>query len=78
MEVADGEAANGANVQQWGAYGAASHNTWRVVDAGDGYYKLYSQVGDGNTYLLDLDYGLTANGTNIQIYTDTQSDAQLF
>ena len=27
---------------------------------------------------LDLDYGKTDNGTNIGLYTDTQSDAQLF
>ena len=78
MEVAGGVAANGTNVQQWGAYSASAHNTWKAQYAGNGYYKLVSQVGDGNTYLLDLDYGNVADGTNIQIYTDTQSDAQLF
>ena len=78
MEVTGGSAANAVNVQQWGANGAAAHNTWKAKYAGDGYYKLYSQVGDGNTYLLDLNNGKAANGTNIQIYTDTQSDAQCF
>ncbi|MBQ7942426.1 MAG: RICIN domain-containing protein [Lachnospiraceae bacterium] len=78
MEVTGGSAANGTNVQQWGADGAASHNTWRVEYAGDGYYKLYSQVGDGNTYLLDIANGAATNGTNIQIYSDTNCDAQLF
>ena len=78
MEVTNGTAANGINVQQWGANEAAAHNTWKAVYAGNGYYKLYSQVGDGNTYLLDLYYGKADNGTNIQIYTDTQSDAQCF
>lgn len=78
MEVTGGAAANGTNVQQWGADGAASHNTWRAEYAGNGYYKLYSQVGDGNTYLLDIVNGKADNGTNIQIYEDTQCDAQLF
>ena len=78
MEVTGGTAANGTNVQQWGAYEAASHNTWKVKYAGNGYYKLYSQVGDGNTYLLDITNASTADGANIQIYEDTQCDAQLF
>jgi len=51
---------------------------WTLEDAGGGYYRLYSETGDGKTYLLDLDYGKTDNGTNIHLYTDTQADAQLF
>ena len=51
---------------------------WTFEDAGDGYYRLYSELGDGKTYLLDIDYGKTENGTNIGIWGDTQSDAQLF
>ena len=35
-------------------------------------------MGDGKTYLLDLDYGKVDNGTNIGIWGDTASDAQLF
>ncbi len=74
LEVADSKAAAGANVQQ----GNTGADGWTLVDAGDGYYKVYSELGDGNTYLLDLDYGKTDNGTNIGIYTDTSSDAQSF
>ncbi len=73
LEVA-GEAANGANVQQ-GTTGAAE---WTFAEAGDGYYYAYSTLGDGKTYLLDLDRGLTENGTNIGIWENTNSDAQLF
>ncbi|MEE5994251.1 MAG: RICIN domain-containing protein [Oscillospiraceae bacterium] len=51
---------------------------WTLEDAGNGYYRLYSETGDGKTYLLDLDYGKADNGTNIHLYTDTQNDAQLF
>lgn len=54
LEVANGSAEAGANLQQWGADGAAAHNTWRAVSAGDGYYYLYSQVGDKITYLMDI------------------------
>lgn len=78
LEVQNGTAAAGANVDQWGAYGAGNYNTWRVKYGGNGYYYIYSCLGDGNTYLLDVAYNNAANGTNIQIYTDTGSDAQLF
>lgn len=78
MEVKDANTENAANVQQWGAESSAAHNTWRVLSAGNGYYYLYSQLGDKVTYLLDIDMGKSDNGTNIQIYTDTKADAQQF
>ena len=78
MEVADGSAANGANVQQWGADKASSGNMWRVVSAGDGYYYLCSQVDGKNTYCLDVTAKKTDNGTNMEIYTSKQNDAQKF
>ena len=75
LEVADAKAENGANVQQ-GTDGAA---VWRFEEsASAGYYYIYSELGDGKTYLLDLDYGKTDNGTNIGIWSNTNSDAQLF
>ncbi|MBQ9110595.1 MAG: RICIN domain-containing protein [Oscillospiraceae bacterium] len=51
---------------------------WTLEDAGNGYYRVYSELGDGKTYLLDLAMGDPANGTNIGIWTDTACDAQLF
>ena len=66
-------AANGTNVVQ-----SAEAQSWRLEDAEDGYYRIYSEVGNGKTYLLDVDYGKTDNGTNIGIYSNTKSDAQLF
>ncbi len=74
LEAADAVAANGTNVQQ-GTTGAMN---WTFEAAGEGYYRVYSELGDGKTYLLDLDYGKPDNGTNIGIWGDTQSDAQLF
>ncbi len=79
LDVAGGVAANGTNVQQWaGSNPGAYYNTWKLVSVGDGYYKIYSQVGDGNTYLLDLTDGLTGSGTNIRIWQNTYCDAQTF
>lgn len=79
LDVAGGKAANGTNVQQWGATApGGQYNTWKVVSTGDGYYQLYSMLGDGSTYLLDLANGSTASGTNIQIWQDTNCDAQVF
>lgn len=77
LEVTGGVGANGTNVQQ-GEAGETTANTWKLVDAGGGYYYVRSCTGDGKTYYLDLDYGKTENGTNIGIWSDTQSDAQLF
>ncbi len=74
LEVAGAVAENGTNVQQ----GTTGARVWTFQDASDGYYYLYSEVGDGKTFLLDLDYGQTADGTNIGIWGNTASDAQLF
>lgn len=74
LEVADSRAEAGADVQQ----GSTNANRWTFEDAGGGYYRIYSELGDGRTYLLDVDYGKPDNGTNIGIYTDTAADAQLF
>ena len=74
LEVADSVAKDGANVQQ----GSTNANCWNLEDAGDGYYRVYSEVGDGKTYLLDVADGGTDNGTNIAIWSNTACDAQLF
>ena len=74
LEVENSTAKEGTDVVQSTA-GAAG---WKLEDAGNGYYKVYSEVGDGKTYLLDLSMGDVANGTNIGIWTDTACDAQSF
>lgn len=68
MEVEGADASNGANVQQWGQNGPAVHNVWKLVPAGDGYYYIYSSLGDGNTFVLDIAGKKTDNGTNADIY----------
>lgn len=66
MEVADGKAVNGANVQQWGMAEPAPHNVWRVKTAGDGYYYIYSLLSD--TLALDVAGNKNLNGKNIELY----------
>ena len=78
LEVDSGKAENGANVQQWGADAFDGHNSWKLIAAGDGYYYIRSCVGDGKTYFLDLASGKPDDGTNIGIWENTHSDAQLF
>ncbi len=78
LEIDGGTAANGSNVQQWGANGASAHNTWRLEADGNGFYYLISQLGDGNTYYLDVNGGDSANGTNVQIWEKSGSRGQQF
>lgn len=78
MEVDGAKAEAGANVQQWGSDGEAVHNTWKLIDAGDGYYYIRSYVGDGKTYYLDLTAGKANDGTNIELWAKNEKDAQKF
>lgn len=65
------------NVSQYSTLSLDEQSIWTVKKADDGYYYIYSQIDKGQ-YLLDLDMGKPDNGTNIGIYEDTKSDAQLF
>jgi len=83
LEVADGNAANNANIQQWGANGAGPNgegawNVWTLYSAGDGYYYIYSALGDGKTYVLDVAGKKADDGTNIDLYQYNGGDNQKF
>lgn len=78
MQVAGAVAENGANVQQWGTSDDTTHDIWKLIDAGDGYYYLAANVGDGGTYMLDVAGKKTSNGTNIDIYTYNGGTNQQF
>ena len=86
MEVAGNIAENNTNVQQWDLNGGDSENTnipdkwntWRLFDAGDGYYYIISGVGDGATYALDVAGKKAANGVNIGIYQFDGGENQKF
>lgn len=78
MQVEGAKAENGANVQQWGTADGVTHDIWKLVDAGDGYYSLISAVGDGGTFALDITGKKTDNGTNVDIYQYNGGDNQKF
>ncbi len=75
LNVAGGAAENATNVQQWGVARGAEECFWRLDAAGDDLFRIYSMVGDGETYVLNVD---TANNNNVTIYEENGSDAQLF
>ena len=76
MQVAGGKQSNGTNVQQWGTDGTSSYDVWKLVDAGNGYYYLISQIGDGNTFYLNVEN--SNSGANIIIYQKAGNDNQKF
>ena len=78
MEVENQNGANSVNVQQASANGASNGNSWKAVSAGNGYYYLYTQLGDGKTYVLDTSGKKTDDGTNVEIYTYKGGDNQQF
>lgn len=78
LTVESGTAADGENVSQQPCSTLSAAYLWSVQADADGYYRIYSALGDGETYLLDLAYGASENGTNIGIWSDTNADAQRF
>ena len=78
LNVESAKQANGTNVQQWGTDGTSVHDVWKIVDVGSGYYNIISQIGDGNTYYLNVAGNGTGNGTNIEIYQSNGGDSQKF
>lgn len=78
MQVEGAKAENSANVQQWGSDAANTHDIWKLISAGDGYYYIASALGDGGTYMLDVQGKKADNGTNIEIYNFNGADNQKF
>ena len=78
MQVEGATQADGTNVQQWGTSGNSVHDVWKLKDAGNGYFYLISQIGDGNTYYLDVAAKSTNNGANVEIYRYVGGDNQKF
>lgn len=76
LNVEGGKAAAGTNVQQWGSSSSSAYDTFNIVKADNGYYKIYSRLGDGKTYLLDVNKKSADNGANIQQYSYCASSNQ--
>ena len=73
LDVANGEAKCGQNVQQYQTNGTNAQK-WYLEDAGGGYFYIRSALG----YYLDANGGVANNGTNIQIWTGNKTNAQKF
>ena len=78
MQVDSAKQANGTNVKQLGASDKSAHDVWKLVNADSGYYYLISQIGDGNTYYLNVSGSSSVNGSNIEINKFTGEDSQKF
>ncbi|MBQ8928286.1 MAG: RICIN domain-containing protein [Oscillospiraceae bacterium] len=73
LNVEGGKAANGTNVQQWGTNEPHTYDTWRLEQTDDGTYRIFSMLGGGTTYVLDVVDGNVcineASGTDSQRFT---------
>lgn len=78
MNVEGGTKEDGTNLQQWGTTGAASYDSWTLQSVGDNYYRIVSQMGDGETWFLTIEDGKSASGTNVYIWSDDGTNAQYF
>lgn len=72
LDVSDGKASNGKNVQQYTSNGTRAQK-WVVKKSNKG-YMIISAL-DSN-YVLDVSGGKASNETNVQLYIGNGSDAQ--
>lgn len=74
LDVAGGQAQDGANVQQWTDNGNAQQQ-WKVIDVGGGYYKLIAQ---SSGKALEVASAANHDGANVQQWTDNGSSNQMW
>jgi hypothetical protein len=72
LDVSNGSASDGANVQQWTANGTAAQQ-WIITATTDGYYKL---VNKGSNKALEVASSGTADGSNVQQWSYTGANHQ--
>ncbi|MDY5576489.1 MAG: RICIN domain-containing protein [Lachnospiraceae bacterium] len=63
LDVANGSAENGANVQQW-SYNGCDAQKFQIKSDGNGYYYILTGA-SRYTKCVDIDSGASANGTNV-------------
>ena len=78
MDVYKSGTSDGTNVQQYGMIASKANNTWKIRDAGDGYYYIISQLSNGTTGYLTVETAENQDGTNVVISSFTGNDAQKF
>jgi hypothetical protein len=74
LDVVDGNINARATIQQWQWTGNNAQR-WYIVDVGGGYYKF---IAKHSGLALDIAYGVNANGTRLQQFTDNGTPAQQF
>ena len=78
MQVEGAKEENGTNIQQWGTTGDSIHDIWKLTDAGSGYFYIISQIGDGNTFYLNVAGNSSKDGANVEIKKLNSGDSQKF
>ena len=78
MDVYKSGTSNGTNIQQYGTTPGKANNTWKIRDAGDGYYYIISRLSDGNTGYMTIENGSNEDGANVVISSFTGGDEQKF
>lgn len=73
LQTADSTGRNGVNVEIGTGNGSAAQK-WYITNAGNGYVTIKNGLGA----MLDVQYGETKDGANIQTYSANGADAQLF
>lgn len=76
LDVADGSAANNANVQQY-SYLGSERQQFKLVSTGDGYYNIYTGA-SGFSKVIDVAGKSKADGANILQYAYKGTDNQKF
>jgi endo-1,4-beta-D-glucanase Y/chitodextrinase len=72
LEVANGSAADGANVQQWTDNGSTAQQ-WIITPTTDGYYKLVCKA---SGKALEVSYNLLTDGGNVHQWTYSGANNQ--
>ena len=73
LQVTNNTGGNGVNVEIGTGTGVKGQK-WYLKNTGNGYITLKN----GQGYMLDVKYGATNDGTNIQTYSSNGADAQKF
>lgn len=73
LQVANNSGFDGANVEQGTGTGVEGQK-WYLENKGSGYVTLKN----GTSYMLDVENGVNADGTNIRLWSANNLDPQLF
>lgn len=76
LDVVDGSAENGANIQQW-SYNGSQAQVFKFQHVRNGYYCILTGA-SGYTKCMDIDSGFAENGANVAQWEYWGGDMQLY